>query len=113
MHMCILFYARGCIILLTDFDTSCTSIYAYNEKPIDRNGNFPSMHMNLNIYNRFAEHTSSRSTEHGIAVLSYDKRGVGKSKNPNDKNFYYRAGMYDFVNDAVEAVRFLSQHPRM
>ena len=76
------------------------------------------MHMNLNIYNRFAEHmtsSSSRSTEHGIAVMSYeyDKRGVGKSKNPNDKNFYYRAGMYDFVNDAVEAVRFLSQHPRM
>ena len=73
--------------------------------------------MNLNIYNRFAEHMTSsslRSTENrGIAILSYDKRGVGKSKNSNDTNFYYRAGMYDFVNDAVEAVRFLSQHPRM
>ena len=43
----------------------------------------------------------------------YDKRGVGKSINPNDKNFYNRAGMYDLVNDAVEAVRFASQHPQM
>ena len=61
--------------------------------------------------------SSSRSTtanRGSIAVLSYDKRGVGKSINKNDKNnFYNRAGMYDLVNDAVEAVRFASQHPQM
>lgn len=46
-----------------------------------------------------------------IAVLSYDKRGVGKSINAHDKNFFYRAGMFDLVHDAVEAVKFVSHHP--
>lgn len=85
--------------------------------PIDRNGNAPNQHLNFNTYNRFAEHMAaspSRSSENrAIAVLSYDKRGVGKSRNADDKNFYYRAGMMDFVNDAVEAVKFVSQHPRI
>mmetsp|Transcript_1797 Transcript_1797/g.4245 ORF Transcript_1797/g.4245 Transcript_1797/m.4245 type:complete len:353 (-) Transcript_1797:150-1208(-) len=81
--------------------------------PIDRNGNAPSMRMKLNTSNRFAEHMSSRSSDRPIAVLSYDKRGVGKSKRSGDKNLYYRAGMMDFVKDAVEAVRYLSAHPRI
>ena len=71
--------------------------------------------MNFNTSNQFAEYlvSSSRSNRGSIAILSYDKRGVGKSINPNDKNLYNRAGMYDLVNDAVEAVRFASQHPQM
>ena len=80
--------------------------------PIDRNGNAPTM--KLNAYSRFAEHVmSSRSSDRSIAVLSYDKRGVGKSKKAGDKNLYYRAGMMDLVADAVEAVRYLSSHPRI
>ena len=72
--------------------------------------------MNFNTSNQFAEYMiSSRSSKNrrSVAILSYDKRGVGKSINPNDKNFYNRAGMYDLVNDAVEVVRFASQHPQM
>ena len=84
-------------------------------QPIDRNGNVPSMHVNLNTWNRFAEHCTShfQPSDRAIAILSYDKRGVGKSKNADDKNCYYRAGMMDFVMDAVEAVRFAAVHPRM
>ena len=79
-------------------------------QPIDRNGNAPNLHLNFNTYNRIAEHMNAQA----IAVLSYDKRGVGKSQsNPSDKNFYYKAGMMDLVKDAVEAVRFVSKHPRM
>ncbi|KAL3786355.1 hypothetical protein HJC23_000597 [Cyclotella cryptica] len=81
--------------------------------PIDRNGNVPSMKMNFNTCNRFAEHISTRTAERSIAVLSYDKRGVGKSIKKQDKNIFYRAGMMDMVLDAVEAVRYLSQHPRI
>ena len=73
--------------------------------------------MNFNTSNQFAKYMiSSRSSKNrrSIAILSYDKRGVGKSMNPNDKkNLHNRAGMYDLVNDAVEAVRFASQHPQM
>ena len=74
--------------------------------------------MNFNTSNQFAEYMiSSRSSKdrRSVAILSYDKRGVGvgKSINPNDKNFYNRAGMYDLVNDALEVVRFASQHPQM
>ena len=86
-------------------------------QPIDRSGNAPNLHLNFNTYNRISEHmsaASSSSSSRAIAVLSYDKRGVGKSQsNPYDKNFYYKAGMMDLVKDAVEAVRFVSNHPRM
>lgn len=68
--------------------------------------------MNLNTSNRFAEHMINRG-DRSVAVLAYDKRGVGQSRNADDKNFYYRAGVMDFVSDAVEAVRFAAQHPRM
>ena len=83
------------------------------QQPVDRNGNAPSVRMNYNTSNRFAEHMSTRENGHAAAVLTYDKRGVGESKNPDDKNWYYRAGMMDFVHDAVEAVRFASRHPTM
>lgn len=68
--------------------------------------------MDFNTSNRFAEHMTSPD-RHAIAILSYDKRGIGKSKKAGDKNFYYRAGAMDFVADAVEAVRFVSKHPRI
>mmetsp|Transcript_23697 Transcript_23697/g.50716 ORF Transcript_23697/g.50716 Transcript_23697/m.50716 type:complete len:366 (+) Transcript_23697:80-1177(+) len=82
--------------------------------PIDRNGNAPSLRLNLHTSDRFSDHVSRRRPERAIAVLSYDKRGVGKSQPvPKDKNFYYRAGMMDLVGDAVEAVRFAAGHPRI
>ncbi len=80
-------------------------------KPIDRNGNAPNFRLNLNTSNRFAEHINDL-LRGKVAILSYDKRGVGKSTN-HDKHLYYSAGMLDFVDDAVEAVRFVSTHPQM
>ena len=93
--------------------------------PIDRDGNAPGLGLNLNTSNRFAEHVTSRVSQSTAAaddenrkapitqcaVLSYDKRGVGKKSTNGDKNLHYAAGMWDVVNDAVEALRFLSAHP--
>lgn len=82
--------------------------------PIDRNGNVPQMKLNFNTANQFAKHmVQERPVDRKIAVLSYDKRGVGKSKKIGDKNLFYRTGMMDIVLDAVEAVRYLSHHPRI
>ena len=81
--------------------------------PIDRDGNVPSMKMQFNTSNRFADHMSARSADKPIAVLCYDKRGVGKSVIKGDKDLFYRTGLYDIVSDAVEAVRYLENHPRI
>lgn len=82
--------------------------------PIDRNGNVPQMKLKLNTSNQFAKHmTEERPKDRAIAVLSYDKRGVGKSTTKGDKNLFYRTGMMDIVLDAVEAVRYVSDHPRI
>lgn len=85
--------------------------------PIDRDGNAEGFltGMKLNTSNRFAEHMvldDRKESQQPVAVMTYDKRGVGKSVS-KDKNLYYRAGMMDLVSDAVEAVRFLQQHPNV
>eukprot|EP00986_Skeletonema_menzelii_P006131 scaffold2316_cov135-Skeletonema_menzelii.AAC.6 len=82
--------------------------------PFDRNGDVPQMKLRLNTSNQFAKHmTEDRLKDRTIAVLSYDKRGVGKSKQKGDKSLFYRTGMMDIVLDAVEAVRYVSVHPRI
>jgi len=82
--------------------------------PIDRNGDIPQMKLKLNTSNQFAKHMAEeRPKDRAIAVLSYDKRGVGKSKKKGDKNLFYRTGMLDIVLDAVEAVRYVFAHPRI
>jgi pimeloyl-ACP methyl ester carboxylesterase len=87
--------------------------------PIDRHGNVPQMKLKLNTSNQIAKHmVENRPNDRKTAVLSYDKRGVGKSinkkkKNGDNKNLFYRAGMMDFVLDAVEAVKFVCAHPRI
>ena len=84
--------------------------------PIDRNGNvpgLPGLRLFLNTSNRFADHMMAPGRVRDVAVLSYDKRGVGKSLKGGDRNLYHRAGMMDLVRDAVEAVRFLAAHPRI
>jgi dienelactone hydrolase len=45
-------------------------------------------------------------TRHGLAVLRYDKRGVGESSGD-----YAKATTRDFAQDAGAAVRFLSRRP--
>jgi hypothetical protein len=80
--------------------------------PIDRNGNVPSLKMTFNTSNCFADHMAARPTDRSIAVFCYDKRGVGKSTT-TDKNLFYRTGLDDLVSDAVEAVRYLANHPKI
>jgi pimeloyl-ACP methyl ester carboxylesterase len=91
--------------------------------PIDRDGNAKGFFtgIQLNTSNRFAEHMMmmmmmrTDDSQQQIAVLTYDKRGVGKStgRTHDDKHLLDRAGMMDLVSDAVEAVRFLQHHPRI
>jgi len=93
-------------------------VFVNGSGPIDRNGDVPSLHMILNTSNQFSEHITSSSRpaadNRAIAVLTYDKRGVGKSVSvPHDKKFHDRAGLMDIANDAMEAVRFVAGHPRI
>lgn len=84
--------------------------------PIDRHGNVPGflMGMSLNTSNRFAEQIHrTNDVQRKVAVLSYDKRGVGKSQRSDHKDLFYTSGPHDFVDDALQALQFLAQHPRI
>lgn len=81
--------------------------------PIDRHGNvrMPSYlmslaggNMDLNTSNMLSDFLVHHE---GIASLTYDKRGIGKSINDKDANVYYKAGVSDLVSDAVQAYKFL------
>ena len=47
-------------------------------------------------------------TRAGFAVLRYDDRGVGKST-----GYFAKASIQDLKNDALCAIRFLQQHPKI
>ena len=99
--------------------------------PIDRDGNaiigFPIPNMVLNTQNLLAEalvvdvvqqegnnnKNNNQKAEGGggMVVLCYDKRGIGKSVCPSNKDLYYEGGMLDLVDDAVSAYKFLVDHP--
>ncbi|MDM5187034.1 alpha/beta fold hydrolase [Bacillus sp. DX4.1] len=66
----------------------------------DRDGN--TRGFQLNLYKELAEYFTSL----GFTVLRYDKRGTHKSKGD-----YYKAGVTEFIDDAVACVRFLKEHP--
>ncbi|KAI8914937.1 Alpha/Beta hydrolase protein [Powellomyces hirtus] len=79
---------------------------------LDRDGN---VHhwltgVKLNIYNHLAEALVKKS---GCAVLRFDKRGCGESVVPGDPDAFFRAGMWNFIDDAVGAYCFLAAHPRI
>lgn len=69
-------------------------VILHGSGPVDRNGNAKSMQMNA--YKMLAEFFAS----FGVAVLRYDKRGVGESGGN-----YYETGMWDLVNDGEAAVK--------
>ncbi len=69
---------------------------------IDRNENNPSLR--LNIFNNLAD----MITNLGIVTLRYDKRGVGESTGE-----YLKAGLWDLVDDAEQALLFLKQHEQV
>jgi len=82
--------------------------------PIDRYGNVPGFFtgFRLETHRRFAQQFSCN-----MAVLSYDKRGIGKStgstRNQRGRVLYDTAGADDLVEDAVQAVLFLANHPQI
>ncbi len=69
--------------------------------PINRDGNNVS-HGFLNIYNQLAEALAEKN----YVTFRYDKRGVGKSKGE-----FHNIGLWDLVDDAKEAFRFLTKQP--
>ena len=110
------------------------AIIFHGSGPIDRDGNaiigFPMPTMMMNTHSRLAEalvmspyvqedetkekegtSQETKESESGMAVLCYDKRGVGKSISTQNKDLYYEAGMKDLVDDAVQAYKFLVEHP--
>lgn len=86
------------------------SIIIHGSGPIDRDGN--AMMNLLGFLGNIHLNTHSRLTEElgdQMAVLCYDKRGIGKSVHAGNPNWYYEAGMRDLVADAVEAYRYLAK----
>lgn len=68
----------------------------------DRDGN--SGNFKMGIYKDIAEFLTSL----GFVTLRYDKRGTHQSEgNP------YSCGFRDLANDAISALRFLKQHPKV
>ena len=65
----------------------------------DRNDNAKKLKINAFVdISRFL-------TNHGIASLRFDKRGVGKSQGN-----YWETGFYDRINDVAAALNFLKRH---
>lgn len=71
---------------------------------VDRNGNASKMKFDMNIYRDLAKII----TDMGFITLRYDKRGIGESKG----NFM-ETGMWDLVEDLVESVEWLRNHPKV
>ncbi len=72
--------------------------------PTDGNGNSPLEPVHLYMYARLAAYLS----RHGVAVLRYDKRGVGGSAKAKIPRHYFR-----FAQDAGAAVRYLAARPEV
>lgn len=70
--------------------------------PVDRDGN-AGMALQTNMYKMLADSLAG----HGIASFRYDKRGVGKSAGLVTDESKLR--FTDFVNDAVDIIRFLKR----
>ncbi|WP_102271678.1 alpha/beta hydrolase family protein [Cytobacillus massiliigabonensis] len=68
----------------------------------DRNGNLKKMEMN--IYKDLAEFL----TLIGFVTLRYDKRGISQSGGD-----FLETGVVDFIDDAVECIKFLQSHPKV
>ncbi len=71
---------------------------------VDRDGNVSGFKFKLDTYKELAEWLSGQ----GIAVLCYDKRGVGKSEGS-----YLETGMWDLVDDIGACMCFLREHPQV
>lgn len=71
---------------------------------LNRDANATKGKFQFNLYKELAELLTSL----GFATLRYDKRGVGESEG----NFE-RAGLWDAVTDAENALAFLAAHPRI
>ncbi|MFG6494523.1 alpha/beta fold hydrolase [Fictibacillus sp. UD] len=72
--------------------------------PLDRNGNGPKGKYQLNVYKELAEYI----TKLGFITFRYDKRGTGKSEGD-----WISTGMWDLVDDAELAFKFLQNHPQV
>lgn len=77
-------------------------LFLHGSGPIDRNSDAKGMP--INAFKQFAEHFARL----GFATLRYDKRGVGQSGGS-----FVETGMYDLVDDAVAAVKFLKNQPQI
>ncbi|MDQ0232076.1 pimeloyl-ACP methyl ester carboxylesterase [Metabacillus malikii] len=68
----------------------------------DRDGNLKNMPMN--IYKDLADFLTSK----GFITLRYDKRGIG-----NSGGKFIETGVNDFIDDAVDGLKYLEAHPKV
>jgi len=77
-------------------------LFIHGSGPLDRNENvkgFP-----INLFKNLAEDLAGL----GFVALRYDKRGCGESEGD-----FYRAGLWDIVDDAQRALEFLREQPEV
>ncbi|KAJ3127232.1 hypothetical protein HK098_006597 [Nowakowskiella sp. JEL0407] len=78
--------------------------------PLDRDGNAGGITPPFNLYKALSEYIAN---ERLAVVLKCDKRGVAKSADPLDVNKFWKAGMFDLVDDVLGQYEYLANHPKV
>lgn len=86
-------------------DSLCAIVFIAGSGPTDRNGN-----SGVALQNNCLKMLGDSLTMHGYAVLRYDKRGIGESKDAAASEEKLR--FEDYVSDAAEWVRKLKKDGR-
>ena len=77
-------------------------LFIHGSGPVDRNENVKGIA--INAFKYLAEDL----TQLGFATLRYDKRGIGKSEGN-----HLETGLWDLVDDAEQALKFLKSQPEV
>lgn len=97
-------YVNGTLLIPADFSTKQVALIIQGSGPTDRNGNNPSMK------NNSLKMLAASLADHGIASLTYDKRGVAGSHIPDLKESEMSIDM--FIEDAKNWVDLLHKDVR-
>lgn len=93
----------GTLTFPNDTDTTCPAVLIIaGSGKSDRDGNLKKMKMNL--YKDLADFLTTK----GYITLRYDKRGIGQSGGE-----FLKTGQIDLIDDAVDCVNFLKEHPKV
>ncbi|MFC3040528.1 alpha/beta hydrolase family protein [Virgibacillus xinjiangensis] len=77
-------------------------VMVHGSGDLDRDEN--TKHLRINTFKEISDFVVKK----GIATLRYDKRGVGESEGD-----FYKAGLFDLIEDAISLLRFGKNHPQV